>query len=343
MSKSSQILSGLASLGKLAGSTIAKTIKKKIVKKNNAGSVSRKIDNVASKPRRVRRGNRSKLDPTLASSVPIMGQLANRSSVSVPVQYGVTTATRLRQQAIRIPYDTSQIVLQMSGSGQGVYFTNTPGSTTNANITLDLHPISNTLGAQSAMFGNAITNLAKAFVRWRLVSCKMVYTPAVGSSTAGNICVAYSNDPSQGGTVNWSNASSCSPNIKFAPWAVAEMDITPMLSKEWLYVYDGSNTTSAGQREAYAGTFLAYGFGLPGSTTLGSFQMTGEIEFFEVFDEADILLRSQRVPGSRWVAEASPDPSSSSSVSPLSTVSTSSRLPVVSEDCTYLLVRKNEP
>jgi hypothetical protein len=251
-------------------------------------------------------------------------------TTAAPIALGQLSRRIRRSNLVTVPFSCANVEVNTNSSS--TILLNTTASTSTGGPELDLHPIANGTTGQAKMFGYAIASLASSFSRWRLKSLRITYHAACATSTAGLIRIAYSSESAINGGVSWNAVSSSSTSLTVSPWQTATFDIpTDILLADptaWNYCYPPTTPTTSDDRISNQGCLLAAGLGLGGLGFFGELEMSGVLEFKDLFDETDLLLHHRTVhsmldpscfdrPASATSAEASSASSSLSSSLPI--------------------------
>lgn len=214
-----------------------------------------------------------------------------------PVSLGQISRRIRKSNTVTVPFRCSNV--EVNTNVTSTILLNTTASTTAGGPELDFHPISNGTTGQAKIFGYAVASLASSFSRWRLKSLRITYHAACNTSTPGLIRFAYSSESAINGSVSWNSVSSSSTSLTVSAWQTAGFDIPSdiLLSSpdEWHYCYPPTTPTTSDDRISNQGCLLAAGLGLGGLGFFGELEMSGVIEFKDLFDEADLQLHHRTV------------------------------------------------
>lgn len=201
-----------------------------------------------------------------------------RASVSVrmqqpPVSYAGVIRSVATQKPVNIqPFDVCNLLVCTNAAGQFVW-----GSTTSAifNLPLDI----NGTVASSAVFGSALAGVSAYYRKYRFRSIGAEYLPLVNTSTVGSVSLAAINDGAIISTtvVGDGTVSSCDRSVNAPVWTRFFLDLKH-ISKDWLWVQDGTSTTSEERQTCPGLILMSSATGGSNSTTYGRLRLFGEVE-----------------------------------------------------------------
>jgi len=253
------ISQGLASMGHALGVAAAKKMKKKKEKRK-----------------------------TLSQSV--TKHIGNVTMAGAPTNAGVfyrSIGTR-RNPIVTIPFNSvSNCYLGVSAFGGSPGFVYASGSA--ATWTFDLNPFTNSIANwQQFAFGLGVSNLCKAFAKWRVKSLKVTYLPSCSTATNGTFVMGATGENFVSTSPTYQQVSDCERMMSGPLWSMQTMDISSVARNspnQWLYCYISGNTV-AEQRQNYCCTLLAQFFNVPtaANSAYGQIKFDGELEFTDMSD-----------------------------------------------------------
>lgn len=270
----SQVSQALAGFGALIGSRMAKPKKKKAVRGR----------------KRLSGGGRPRPNSTVAEPIYMNTEPQTLSArVIAPVSSGgVYRSSRRANHVISVPFSSlsnSNVASNsVSGSGFGVTATSTQ-------TFYDLGPFDNTVGGfQSFPFGIGVSNIARAYSRFRIKKLMLTYVPMVPSSTPGIVAIGATAENFNTVAPSVQQVTDCQSSILTPVWSEASIDLTSVArlnDGEWLYCYR-SGSTVAEQRQNYCCTLMSTMQGIGTQTSAnqnyGYLRFDGVIEFTSLSD-----------------------------------------------------------
>jgi hypothetical protein len=143
-------------------------------------------------------------------------------------------------------------------------------------------------GAMSNPFGIGISNIAKAYARYRVRKLRVTYVPIVGTAAVGSFVLgATSENYITNFPINAQTAADCQVSMTTPVWQEASMDLSSLLmtdkNPEWFYTYV-ADSSDASQRQNFCCTLLSAGIGMQNVSTYGYLRFDGVIEFTSLSD-----------------------------------------------------------
>lgn len=171
-----------------------------------------------------------------------------------PARYMKLSGPRSRKNKDGVTVRGRQVVAQISTSGTAglVVFTAFNSSTTGSYY-VQMNP---------TLMGLPLSRISTGYLRFKFHKLKITYTPAVGSSTDGEIILGYDADGSYTNITSSANASAISgspSSMIIAPWNSGSVTCDPDLTDDdWFYCYP-SGSGAADRRLANQGEIVMTG------------------------------------------------------------------------------------
>jgi hypothetical protein len=117
--------------------------------------------------------------------------------------------------------------------------------------------------------------MAALFQRYRIKNLKAKYIPGCSTTTVGTLCFGFVDDDNPSSTVlTGDQILNLRLGCETSPWKNRTLSYRPIDSSKWYYTLGGND------RFVTQATFVAAtGIALTPSTTLGDFDLEGDIEF----------------------------------------------------------------
>jgi len=145
------------------------------------------------------------------------------------------------------------------------------------------------------VFG-AVSNVIQMFAKFRYKRLKVQYLPFVSTSTVGAVAFAPIADGAILPGTNYTGAQvlSSDKSVTTPIWAPVDIDVSDFVTKEWMWVLDGSTASTAAERQTTPGTVVMAAVAAgTASTVHGILRITGTIEVIDIRLSLSLPLSQQ--------------------------------------------------
>lgn len=255
--RSDSIAAGLAAIGTAAG--MAAGVPRSRTK-------AKKKKSVAPQPRR--RGARVGNQPM---------DLMDTRSIAAPVVVGFRSSRVSQNHTTLAPFRTTPFYAASNAGGVLNIVSMATGNAQQC-FALDVNDTDHA-------FGPAISQLALAYDRWRLVRLRITYRPMCTTNMPGGLVFGYSGDgrypDGNSPFTTVAQILGLSTSVMVSPWVTSEFpSLVGELDNGWKYVTDATTQGGAEFVQQHAGVIVCGSIAaLSASVNFGMLELSGEIEF----------------------------------------------------------------
>lgn len=241
----------------------------------------------AGKAGKAKKGKKNSRTKEVASRMMNTRPFALSRLVSAPASTGlVSRSARQSEHIISVPFNSISNCFLAANAGTSLFHDGVGVGS----FQYDLGPGATGGGVyQQNPFGIGISNVSRAYARYRVKRLRVTYVPIVSTAAVGSVILGATTEAFLLNAPSPQVVADCQASLTTPVWKEASIDLSGLLmtdkNPEWLYVRSNQVATSADQRQNYCCTLVTAGIGLVGALAdFGYLRFDGVIEFTSLSD-----------------------------------------------------------